>query len=67
MNRLEVEGSMGKFLEIKTGLSTKRIRDILWNVHEAHIEDSLTKKTITLQTNLDEFKKTTLAKVLLSY
>ena len=58
---------MGKFLEIKTGLSVKRIRDILWNVYEAHIVDSLTRKTITLQTNLDEFKKTPLAKLLLSH
>lgn len=57
----------GKFLEIKTGLSIKRIRDILWNVHEAHIEDSLSKKTITLQTNLDDFKNTTLAKLFLSH
>jgi len=58
---------MSKFLEIKTGLSIKRIRDILWNVHEVHIIDTLTKKTITLQTNLDEFKKTALAKILLSH
>ncbi len=58
---------MGKFLEIKTGLSLQRIRDILWNVHEAHIIDTLTKKKITLQTNLDIFKKTSLAKVLLSH
>lgn len=58
---------MGKFLEIKTGLSLNRIRDILWNVYEAHIIDTLTKKTITLQTNLDVFKKTSLAKVLLSH
>jgi transposase len=58
---------MGKFLEIKTGLSLKRIRDILWNVHEAHIEDTLTKKTITLQTNLGDFNKTSLSKILLSH
>src|SRR5439155_16048777 len=58
---------MGKFLEIKTSLSLNRIRDILWNVYEAHIIDTLTKKTITLQTNLDAFKKTSLPKVLLSH
>src|SRR6185503_15898575 len=33
---------MGKFLEIKTGLSLRKIRDILWNVQEANITDSLT-------------------------
>jgi transposase len=35
---------MGKFLELKTGLSLQHVRDILWNVHEAHIEDTLTGK-----------------------
>lgn len=58
---------MSKFLEIKTGLSIKRIKDILWNIHEVHIINALTKKTITLQSNLDDFNKTTLAKVLLSH
>ena len=28
---------MGKYLEIKTGMSLKRIRDALWRVHEAHL------------------------------
>lgn len=55
---------MGKFLEIKTSLSLKRVRDILWNVHEAHIKDELTGKSITLQTNLAEFKESKLAEIL---
>ena len=55
---------LGKFLEIKTGLSLKRVRDILWNVHEAHIKDELTGKRITLQTNLTEFNESKLAQVL---
>ena len=46
---------MGKFLEIKSGLSIRRIRDILWNIHEAQIEDSLTGEKLTLRTNLQEF------------
>lgn len=58
---------MGKFLEIKTDLSLRRIRDILWNVHEAHIEDTLTGKRITLQGNLEDFNKSKLAKVILSH
>jgi len=58
---------MSKFLEIKTGLSVRRIRDILWNVHEAQIVDSLTKKTITLQSNMEDFNETPLAKILLSH
>lgn len=46
---------MGKFLEIKTGLSLRRIRDILWSVHEAHIKDKTTGKMLKLQTNLNEY------------
>jgi len=55
---------MGKFLEIKTSLSLRSIRDTLWNVHEAHIEDTLTGNRITLQTNLTDYNKSGLADVL---
>lgn len=55
---------MGKFLEIKSGLSLRRIRDILWNVQEAHIEDSLTGKRIILQTNIKDFNESKLAQIL---
>lgn len=55
---------MGKFLEIKTNLSLRRIRDILWNIHEAHIEDKLTGHRITLQTNLADYNASGLAEVL---
>lgn len=58
---------IGKFLEIKTGLSLRRIRDILWNVHEANIKDTLTGKQITLQSNLGDFNKSNLSKVVLSH
>lgn len=55
---------MGKFLEIKTGLSLRRIRDVLWNVQEAHIEDSLTGEKITLKTNLHEYYESGLHEIL---
>ena len=55
---------MGKFLEIKTNLSLRSIRDILWNVHEAHIEDGLTGRQITLQTNLADYNSSRLADIL---
>lgn len=55
---------MSKFLEIKTGLSLQRIRDILWNIHEAHIEDTLTGKRMTLQSNLAEYHNCGLADIL---
>jgi len=58
---------LGKFLEIKSGLSLRHIRDILWNVHEAHIEDTLTGKRIAIQSNLEEFNKSDLSKVDLSH
>lgn len=55
---------IGKFLEIKTGMSLRNIRDILWNVHEVQILDSFSGKTISLQTNLEEFNKSPLSKFL---
>lgn len=55
---------MGKFLEIKTGLSLRKIRDLLWNVQEAHIRDTLTGKCITLQTNISDFNESRLAEIL---
>lgn|ERR1700733_1277479 len=55
---------MGKFLEIKTGLSLRRVRDILWSIQEAHIEDVLTGKRIVLQTNIKDFNESKLAQVL---
>lgn len=55
---------MGKFLEIKTGLSLRRVRDILWNVQEAHIKDALTRKCIVLQTDIKDFNESNLAQVL---
>jgi transposase len=58
---------IGKFLEIKTGLSLRRIRDILWDVQEAHIEDSLTGKQMILQGNLEIFNASNLSKIDLSH
>jgi transposase len=51
---------LGKFLELKTGMSLRRIRDIIWNIHEVQILDSLTGKIISLQTNIDDFLKSSL-------
>ncbi len=55
---------MGKFLEIKTGLSLRKIRDILWNIQEANITDSLTGKCVILQTNMKDFSESKLAEIL---
>lgn len=58
---------IGKFLEIKTGLSLRGIRDILWDVQEAHIEDSLTGKQMILKGNLETFNGSNLSKIDLSH
>ena len=42
---------MGKYLEIKTGVSLKQIRNQLWQVHEAHLLDQLTGKTHVMSMN----------------
>lgn len=55
---------MGKFLEIKTGISLRKVRDLLWNVQEAHIRDTLTGKCITLQTKISDFNESKLAQIL---
>ncbi|OGT29900.1 MAG: hypothetical protein A3E87_09165 [Gammaproteobacteria bacterium RIFCSPHIGHO2_12_FULL_35_23] len=55
---------IGKFLEIKTHLSLRRICDILWGVHEAHIEDALMGNRIILQTNLTGYNISKFAEVL---
>ena len=55
---------IGKFLEIKTGLSLRKIWDIVWNVHEVQIQDKLTGESITLRTNLDEYHNSGLHKIL---
>jgi len=45
---------VGKYLELSTGLSIRRIRDLLWNVTEAHIQDTVTGEVFILRSPLDE-------------
>ena len=47
---------MFAFLERNTGLSARRIRDILWNVSEAHLHDTLTGETHVLRSSLEEYR-----------
>lgn len=44
---------MGKYLEIKTHLSLKKIRKALWRVHEAHLRDERTGKVHIKRTSAD--------------
>jgi transposase len=41
---------ISKYLEIITNLSLKRIRDLIWDVSEVHIEDKLTGEIFILRT-----------------
>lgn len=40
--------AIGKHMEIQSGLSLRRIVDLLWSVTEVHIVDTATKETFTL-------------------
>jgi len=55
---------MGKYLEIKTGQSLRQVRDLLWQVHEAHLRDERTGKLHTLRTNTDNWVNTPLGELL---
>ena len=51
------------YLERQTGLA-RSIRDILWNVSEAHLLDTLTGETYVLRSSLDEYYASPLSTVL---
>ena len=55
---------MGKYLEIKTGQSLRQVRDLLWQVHEAHLRDERTGKLHILRTNTDNWVNTPLGELL---
>lgn len=55
---------MGKYLEIKTSQSLRQVRDLLWQVYEAHLRDELTEKLHTLRTNTDNSANTPLGELL---
>lgn len=43
---------LGKYLEIKTGRSLRKIRDELWQVHEAHVINELTGESHVLRSEV---------------
>ena len=43
---------IGKYIEIKTGRSLRAVRDLLWQVHEVHLKDALSKRRRITQTPL---------------
>lgn len=59
--------ALGKYLEITTGLSVRRIVDTLWSVTDAKIVDSVTGETFTLRSEISEEARALLKKLGLSY
>jgi transposase len=52
---------IAKYLETSTKLSIREIRDIIWNVTEAHIQDSLSKEIFVFCSPTDDIMKSPLA------
>lgn len=44
---------MGRYLEISAGVSLRKARDLVWNIEEAHLEDTITHETFMLRMPLD--------------
>lgn len=59
--------AMGKYLEIATGLSLRRIVDILWSVTDAQLVDTATGEVFTLRSEPDERVRAFLKLLRLSY
>jgi transposase len=54
---------MGKYLELKTGSSLRKIRDELWQVQEAHVKNDITNEIHILRTELSPKLQTLLPKI----
>lgn len=59
--------AMGKHMELRTGLSLRRIVDLLWSVTEAHLIDTATQETFTLRSEVPEDVRELLKKLGVSY
>lgn len=59
--------AMGKHIEMKTGMSLRAVRDVLWGVVDARILDAASGEMVTLRTELTADAKTILGKIGLSY
>ncbi len=53
-----------KYLELSTQLSLTRIRDLIWNVTETHIQDKLTKKVFTFSSPTKDIMNSSLAELI---
>ena len=55
---------VGKYLELSTGISIRKIRDLIWDVTEAHMQDSVTGEIFILRSPLNEIVDSPLKKVM---
>ena len=55
---------IGRFLEIKTKLSLRAIKDLIWGVADAHIKDIASQKRYTLRSSLDTVRRSPLGRLL---
>ena len=53
-----------KYLELKTGLSLRDIRDLIWNITDTHIQDKLTKEIFTFRSPLTKLNDSQLSKLI---
>lgn len=56
-----------KYLELKTKLSLREIRFLVWNITETHIQDKLTKETFVFRSPVNEILKSQLAKLIANW
>jgi len=52
---------MEKYLELTTNLSLQRIRELIWNITETHLQDAITKKVFIFSSPTDEILESPLA------
>jgi transposase len=58
---------IGKYVELRTGVSNRAMRDILWSVTDAHMVDTATEETFTFRSPVYEDTKAFLRKLGVSY
>jgi hypothetical protein len=58
---------MEKYLELTTNFSLHRIRDLIWDITETHIQDTITKKVFTFSSPTDEILESPLADLIIAW
>ena len=58
---------MGKYIEIATDQSLRHFMDLLWQVTDAHLLDTVTNENITLRAQVGDELRSLLQKIRVSY